>query len=138
MKNNAIFEHMYLRFSKGSPPSKRRHVAWHSLTHCEHFECKQVGVTKCVANVPCSKTIPAVGTQFASSNEVLTSMGRVVHRGGCQASQVSAPHDTHKGTDYCPGMRSYDHQIVIISIPLYAGAVKSSLGSLKGHCMLYL
>ena len=77
-------------------------MARHSLTHCEHFECKQWGGGG-ESNVlqiflGSKKKIP--GTQVASSNQVLTSMGWGVQRvwgvgggeGWCQASQVSAPH----------------------------------------------
>ena len=71
-------------------------MAWHSLTHGEHFECKQVGGELSVLQTFWAQKIfpGAVGAQVASSNWVLTGMGWGVQRGGggCQASQVSAPH----------------------------------------------
>ena len=50
MKNSTVFQQMYLCISKGLPASRRRHVAQHSLTHCEHFECKQVGGNQLCCN----------------------------------------------------------------------------------------
>ena len=69
-------------------------MAWHSLTHCEHFECKQVGGNQLCCKFSGLNNFPGtVGAQVASSNRVLTSMGWGVQRGGWgQASQVSAPH----------------------------------------------
>ena len=97
MKTSTVFQQMYLWISKGFPASRSRHVARHSPTHCEHFECKQGGGggIKYVANFPGSKnSLGAAGAQIVSCKEVLTSMGWGVQSGwggGCQGSQVGPP-----------------------------------------------
>ena len=79
MKNSTVFQQMYL---KGFPASRRRHVARHSLTHCEPFECKQVGGNQVSCKFSGLKTNFRAPTWAASSSQVLTSMGWGSRGGG--------------------------------------------------------
>ena len=93
MKKSTTFQPMYLSTSKGFPGSRRRHMAWHSETHCEHVEYKQAGGHQVCCKFSRLKNFfpGTIGAQVASSNQVLTSVGWGVQRGGGRAVGVR-PH----------------------------------------------
>ena len=70
-------------------------MARHSLTHCEHFECKQVG-----GNQVCykfSRPENFAGAQIFSSDQVLTRMGWGVQRGCGVFGKTEHPHSFRAG-----------------------------------------